>query len=480
MECKKCGAAAVEGASFCGKCGARLDGKIPCKACGKLNLEEHDFCVYCGTRIDGKAVCAVCGNAHGESFCPYCGTAAKPEQKKPERAAANEVGFKKVADIIANATMLLGAVLSLIFVFFLGLTSQTDGGKEETMNLFYYFGEYAKEIKSLHIEQMNTTSWFINSINTQLDTIGVIGIILAVAILVTTVTFAVIAIVKYSVGWAKGKHENVEGWSLAAIVCFLIGAVTLYAFNSASADGDLGSLLSGASSSNLISFNGETATAIVLLSICTVASIVFRMLCEGKALWTKENLTKQTLTLIALVFAAVAFGVSQGVNFAFSIETDDVYGAVGGAYLPLSSGLTIGMASVFTKNNAQGYVGVTNAIATMSNFSIFATIFAVALTVFAGLALMETVRGASGKEDKGLLWSILAFACAVLTLIFSIICVSCVAEILGIAQTVSGVKNPVEMIFGNYTAPILAAVFTAVLFVINLIKNKNATKTQSL
>lgn len=476
MECRKCGAPAVEGASFCGKCGARLDGKILCKACGKYNQEEYDFCVYCGARIDGKTVCATCGNAHEENFCPYCGTAAKPAQaEKPTQTAAGKSGFKTVADIIANAAMLLGAVLSLIFVFFLGLKMQVEGMEEETMNIFYYFGEYAKEIKDMNIDQMNTTSWFINSINTQLDAAGIIGIILAVATLVTTATFAVIAIVKYSVGWAQGKHTNVEGWSLAAIICFLIGAVSLFAFNFATVDGDLGSLLGGSSSEGLISFNGETVTAIVLLAVCVVVSVVFRMICEGKALWAKENIKKQTLTLISLVLAAAVFGISQGVNFAFSIETDEIYASVGGAFVQLSGGLTIGMAANFTSTSARGYYDVTNAVALMGNFSVFAAIFTVALTVFSGLALMENVRGAAGKEDKSLLWSILALASAVLVLVFSIICVSGVAEIFNVAQTVSGVKNPENVIYGNFTAPILAVVFTAVTFVISLIKNKSAS-----
>lgn len=475
MECKKCGAPAIEGASFCGKCGARLDGKIACKVCGKLNLEEHDFCVYCGARIDGKTVCATCGNAHGESFCPYCGTAAKPAQAEKPAQTANKAGFKTVADIIANAAMLLGAVLSLIFVFFLGLKLQT-AGEEETMNIFYYFGEYAKEIKDMHIDQMNTTPWFIDSVNSQLNAAGIIGIILSVAVLVTTATFAVIAIVKYSVGWAQGKHTNVEGWSLAAILCFLIGAVSLFAFNFATVDGDFGDFgsLLGGDSAGLICFNDETVTAIVLLAVCTVISVVFRMICEGKALWAKENIKKQTLTLIGVVIAAATFGISQGVSFAFSMETHGVSASVGGAFVQLSGGITLGMASGLSSTSAKGYYDFTNAVAVMDTFSIFAAIFTIALTVFSGLALMENVRGAAGKEDKSLLWSILAFASAVLVLVFSIICVSSVAEVFNIAQRISGVAEPENVILGNYTAPILAVVFTAVLFVLSLIKNKKS------
>ncbi len=478
MECKKCGAPAVEGASFCGKCGERLDGKIACKACGKLNLEEHDFCVYCGARIDGKTVCATCGNVHGESFCPYCGTAAKPAQAEKPARTANKAGFKTVADIIANAAMLLGAVLSLIFVFFIGL--KMEGADDSTMNIFYYFGEYAKEVKDMHIDKIDTTPWFMDSIFAQLDTAGVIGVILAVATLATTAVFTIIAIVKYSIGWAQGKHTNVEGWSLAAILCFLIGAVSLFAFNFAAMDGDLGTLLGGAGSSGRIRFNDETVTAIVLLTVCTVISVVFRMIYAGKALWSKENTKKQTLTLISLALAAAVLGISQGVSFAFSMETEEVYASVGGAFVQLSGGLTAGVATGFRSVSTNGYYDVTNAVAMMGNFSVFAAIFTVALTVFSGLALMENVRGASGKEDKSLLWSILAFVSAVLVLVFSIIAVSSLAEIFNVIQKISYVADVENVIYGNFTAPILAVAFTAVLFVISLIKNKSEKNTQAV
>lgn len=473
MECKKCGASTVEGASFCGKCGARIDGKRPCKACGKLNDEAYDFCVYCGARIDGKTVCASCGNAHAENFCPFCGTAASPA--KPTQTAAGKSTFKTVADIIANAATLLGAVLSLIFVCFIGLKLQADGQAEETQGIFYYFGEYWKEIESMKLSQMDTTPWFIDSMTAQLNASGVIGIILAAAVLATTATFAIIAVVKYSVGWAQGKHVNVEGWSLASVISFLIGAVTYYAFNSVSAGSDLGeigSLLGGADFSGGVQFNDVTVTAIVLLSVCTVVSVVFRMLCEGKALWAKENIAKQTLVLTAVVLSAVAFGVSQSAAFAFALEADGVSLEIGANYIQLSGGITVGMASAFAKTSAKGYAAMTAAVATMNTFSVLAAIFAVALSVFSGLALMGNLRASTGEKDGTLLWSILALASAVLLLAFHIVVISSLTEVFNVAQEISGVTNPERLVTGNYATPIVATVFAVALLVISIIKNK--------
>lgn len=445
MECKKCGAPVAEGNSFCGKCGARVDGKLVCTACGKLNDEEHAFCVYCGAETQPKA---------------------------------SKSNFKQGADIVANAVMLLGAVLSLIFVFFIGLKMQMDGQEEETMSIFYYFGEYAKEIKSLNIEKMDTTLWFINAANVQLTTAGVIGILLTALILTTTAVFSVIAIVKYATGWINGKHVNVEGWSLAAISCFLIGAVTYFAFNNVSVSGEgLDNALAGVNSTGSVLFNGETVTAIVLCAICVITSVVFRMIAEGAALWTKENIQKQIFAIISVIIAAAVFGVSQNFAFAFSLEKSGLSATLGTAYLPLSGGITIGMAEVFSERTVKGYYAMTNALAVMNNFSIFAAISSLAVAVFAGLALMESVRGVTEKEDKALLWSILALSFAVLTLVFSIFAVSGLAKVFNVVQDISGVENPENIVNGNFTAPILAVVFGVGLLIINLLKNK---KTESV
>lgn len=84
MECKKCGTPAIEGASFCANCGARVDGKKACEACGQFNDENNVYCVYCGTRMDGKTACETCGAVYEGNFCPACGH-AKAETSKPAK-----------------------------------------------------------------------------------------------------------------------------------------------------------------------------------------------------------------------------------------------------------------------------------------------------------------------------------------------------------------------------------------------------------
>lgn len=54
MKCPKCGFENLKIASFCIKCGARIDGKIPCPKCGEYISNDSIKCPHCGKAIPHK------------------------------------------------------------------------------------------------------------------------------------------------------------------------------------------------------------------------------------------------------------------------------------------------------------------------------------------------------------------------------------------------------------------------------------------
>lgn len=54
MKCPKCGFDNLEIASFCIKCGERIDGKIPCPKCGEYIANDIEKCPHCGKLIPHK------------------------------------------------------------------------------------------------------------------------------------------------------------------------------------------------------------------------------------------------------------------------------------------------------------------------------------------------------------------------------------------------------------------------------------------
>ena len=135
MECKKCGMPTVEGATFCGYCGERIDGKKACAFCGQFNDEGQAFCVYCGARIDGKKVCKNCGSLYETNFCPTCGYSElkKPQSTQPKKDTqpkkekkSGKGLFAKILDIASNGSLMLGVIFAMIFVFFIGLVTTAE------------------------------------------------------------------------------------------------------------------------------------------------------------------------------------------------------------------------------------------------------------------------------------------------------------------------------------------------------------------
>ena len=58
MKCFKCGLNIFEDeATFCPKCGARLDSNISCPSCGQLLDGTYKYCVFCGANIDENSNC---------------------------------------------------------------------------------------------------------------------------------------------------------------------------------------------------------------------------------------------------------------------------------------------------------------------------------------------------------------------------------------------------------------------------------------
>ena len=51
-KCKECGSEIVEGAKFCGECGAKVPVQNKCPTCGVICLIGAKFCAECGHQLE--------------------------------------------------------------------------------------------------------------------------------------------------------------------------------------------------------------------------------------------------------------------------------------------------------------------------------------------------------------------------------------------------------------------------------------------
>ncbi len=428
MECKKCGAVTIEGATFCGRCGARIDGKIVCPACERLNEEESVYCVYCGTRIDGKAICEKCGTAHDGAFCPNCGKASEekvmPVAKKLEKATEKQGGLlKKISEIISGAMLMVGVFLSIIFVFLISV-ELSSSGISKTRNIFYYFGDFYDEfdkIKKLLIEE-DATKWFQTTIDTYGTVQGIIGTILSALILLCVIGFGIVAIVQYIVSWVKGKEYKSHGFALACIFSFLAGVALFYAYN-AMAISIIGEALDDVMEVKT-RFGGASITAIVLIVYALTARMVFYHVAKKREIWTKSNLSKIICSFIGLALASVLFIFAYNCLFALKITAGDIdeSGTVimKGAFLLTNEGFSVAFAEIYVDKTIESYPEITAILARLNVYNLLAQLGVICLIVFVAVSLIHQLRGTEGGEASGVLWASLACASSILLLVFSI------------------------------------------------------------
>ena len=488
--CKKCGAPVVEGATYCGYCGTRVDGKKECGACGKLNDENFSFCIYCGARIDGKAVCANCGTAHEGSFCPSCGQAANAHsserrgERSRERAQGGKGGFARVCDIVGGAAMMLGVLFSVIFTFLIGLVAVSDGKTVEKVNIFTFFGEYYKDTEDF--SGVGLTAWWKDLIEGQNTLYGVLGTVFAAVVMLCVVGFATVAIVKYILSWTKKTENKANGWALASILSFLIGAIWFYSYVKTSGAIEGAKELGISNSEAETKFNGATIVAIILCAVCVVTSVVFRFMGKGKEPWTGKRLGGTVCAIVGVLFAGVVLAMTQFAGFNFTMSTaglaaeyeileqynvDNLLVKVltGFGYFNVAANTVFSELITFDLG-AELYNELTSELSILNAYNVIAQVGVLLLTVFAAFSVYANVRGVQGERNKGVLWAAFAVGSAVLVLVFHILSYGKFMNIIKLGETGEALEALEKMLSASFGVSICSVVFALLLLGVSIVR----------
>ena len=475
MNCKKCGMPTVEGATFCGYCGERVDGKKPCEACGQLNDENFAFCCYCGTRIDGKTACKTCGTVYEGSFCPACGNAKKTSPAKEKSGKAKQGRFGKICEIIGGGLMMAGVLLSLIFVFFIGLEL---AGEKTT--IFTFFGEYYKEMKASGLGDVGetTSKWWVDLFENQITLYGVVGTVISSVTLLSVVAFSTVAIVKYVLSWVRKTENTANGWALASVVSYLVGAVLFFAhvrmrivsYGSVDLGGmDFSAMLGNEGGTE---FNGVTVVGIVLGLVAVGLGLIANMLSKGKTPWTGKRILGTVFGFAGVVFGGVILAVSQ-----FSASGFDFFSEEGSLEFFAGFGLfnqawdVVFCMLLQMDVGAKAYSQATTVLAQMNAFNVICMLSVVGLAVVAGGALCSNARGMQGGKSCAVIWLGLALAFSVVFLVFNILAWNSFMEVFEIiVDAIDGDMSAVEF-NGKFAAPICAVVFSAISLAVAIVRS---------
>ena len=300
MVCKKCGCENNGGSIFCKMCGNRIDGKRICPKCNFENEEDDVFCGNCGTRIDGKKFCKNCGNEVDGVFCTKCGL--KYGETKIKKSNSSEDGFvivkpvNKILDLVGNSVLMLGAFLSLIFIFFAGFKMSDT----EEYTIFYFFG---KAYDNLKLQYPGVGSYSASlEISSYLPTI--LSTVVIVASIVCCVLFFILAIVTFIKKVCFNGVKSPALYTLLNIISYIVCVISLKSIFHLQVG-----YYDGLTSEVISAVNLNSISEIGIIINIIVVSIYYAISVVNNALNLKKNkianFVFSTLSSVVLVIIAI-------------------------------------------------------------------------------------------------------------------------------------------------------------------------------
>ena len=328
MQCFNCGTENPQEATFCKKCGRKLDGTALCSACGKYTPADGEFCIHCGSNRNapvwlmparfessvpaaGGAEAAPAATAAMRVCAPAATAQPAPKQAKVKANAPAAAAGRRANGIMGKIALILsavGALIPLIFVFLIGNSYSmgvggVSGGSPMGYSIFHYFGDAYKSVFD--------TQSVLGNAALMGAVIGTVCSVVAIGGTAAAFAFTAVRAVKIFKGKADGGLLAPAATTYAAYVG---GAALVLVCMAQRAE------LAGVSTAMVA--NGGTVAGIVLGGIVILAACVLSAISQGIGNIKLFVVNAGSKCLYA-VFAFAAIGLAGGCAAAVSIPDMD-------------------------------------------------------------------------------------------------------------------------------------------------------------
>lgn len=425
MECKKCGATIDDNAIYCGNCGTRVDGKKVCKRCGKENEEYSKYCVYCGKALDETL------------------------EKKDKKIKTLNI-FRTLSNFFA----LFGALVALVFVFFIKFNPQILGASVDidSISIFDFFEKvfnYENLQNAETVFERKISSAFINAY-------GFTGLALAIISILWVVISFVLATAKILDATINNKPV-VFNVFLYTISGFLFGVFALFALVRESINGVGG-----------YNFNVMTMVGVIVCFISLFLCFIFKFLEKGEKL--KANVIIKVCVGVACAIFAVLTIVfvsrccvlfERSSSYSFKMEL---------GFIKFSSAQEIlAIAESLGDNNGAYIDSIERAFASGVITQILITI----CILFTCISLVEKVLFTIGSsKGNGLVLDSFSTVFSVIVIVFSNLCI----EKYNSAFALSDLSNIVCSV--SSSGWIVTLVFAVIMFSLSIVQIVYKHKTE--
>lgn len=334
MQCFNCGTENPQEATFCKKCGRKLDGTALCSACGKYTPADGEFCIYCGSNRNapvwlmparfessvpaaGGAEAAPAATAAMRVCAPAATAQPAPRDQRQIKAkvktdapAAAAVGMANgIMGKIALILSAVGALIPLIFVFLIGNSYSigaggVSGGSPMGYSIFHYFGDAYKSVFD--------TQSVLGNAALMGAVIGTVCSVVAIGGTAAAFAFTAVRAVKIFKGKADGGLLAPAATTYAAYVG---GAALVLVCMAQMAE------LAGVSTAMVA--NIGTVAGIVLGGIVILAACVLSAISQGMGGNIKLFAVNAGSKCLYAAFAFAAIGLAGGCAAAVSVPDMD-------------------------------------------------------------------------------------------------------------------------------------------------------------
>lgn len=334
MQCFNCGTENPQEATFCKKCGRKLDGTALCSACGKYTPADGEFCIHCGSNRNapvwlmparfessvpaaGGAEAAPAATAAMRVCAPAATAQPAPRDQRQIKAkvktdapAAAAVGMANgIMGKIALILSAVGALIPLIFVFLIGNSYSigaggVSGGSPMGYSIFHYFGDAYKSVFD--------TQSVLGNAALMGAVIGTVCSVVAIGGTAAAFAFTAVRAVKIFKGKADGGLLAPAATTYAAYVG---GAALVLVCMAQRAE------LAGVSTAMVA--NIGTVAGIVLGGIVILAACVLSAISQGMGGNIKLFAVNAGSKCLYAAFAFAAIGLAGGCAAAVSVPDMD-------------------------------------------------------------------------------------------------------------------------------------------------------------
>ena len=334
MQCFNCGTENPQEATFCKKCGRKLDGTALCSACGKYTPADGEFCIYCGSNRNapvwlmparfessvpaaGGAEAAPAATAAMRVCAPAATAQPAPRDQrqikakvKTDASAAAAVGMANgIMGKIALILSAVGALIPLIFVFLIDNSYSmgaggVSGGSPMGYSIFHYFGDAYKSVFD--------TQSVLGNAALMGAVIGTVCSVVAIGGTAAAFAFTAVRAVKIFKGKADGGLLAPAATTYAAYVG---GAALVLVCMAQRAE------LAGVSTAMVA--NIGTVAGIVLGGIVILAACVLSAISQGMGGNIKFFAVNAGSKCLYAAFAFAAIGLAGGCAAAVSVPDMD-------------------------------------------------------------------------------------------------------------------------------------------------------------